>query len=95
MNQIHGLNIFAVGSSFSDKYSTLLISDTGMQMLQTWVSAFVDIIRGSTRRMPYGMRYLVRETLGALRVCRICPLIAIFIEPTSRRGSQMDLKRFT
>ncbi|KAF9009085.1 hypothetical protein BDQ17DRAFT_1398182 [Cyathus striatus] len=38
-----------------------------LQKLQLWTEAFVHAMRESTRRMPYGMRYLVRETLFALR----------------------------
>ncbi|TFK43549.1 hypothetical protein BDQ12DRAFT_595944 [Crucibulum laeve] len=38
-----------------------------LQLLQWWTEAFVTAIVKSTRKMPYGMRYLIRETLLALR----------------------------
>ncbi|TFK75932.1 hypothetical protein BDN72DRAFT_786097 [Pluteus cervinus] len=38
-----------------------------LQTLQIWVDNFVEIMRQSTRKMPYGMRFLARETLVALR----------------------------
>ncbi|PFH52708.1 hypothetical protein AMATHDRAFT_139198 [Amanita thiersii Skay4041] len=39
-----------------------------LQVLQWWTEAFVTTITQSTRRMPYGMRYLARETLRLLRI---------------------------
>ncbi|GLB33790.1 putative GTPase-activator protein for Ras-like GTPases [Lyophyllum shimeji] len=38
-----------------------------LQVLQWWSEAFVTAIKQSTRKMPYGMRYLARETLCHLR----------------------------
>jgi len=38
-----------------------------LQVLQWWSESFVTAIIGSTNRVPYGMRYLARETLAALR----------------------------
>lgn len=38
-----------------------------LQVLQWWTEAFVTAITQSTRKMPYGMRYLARETLLSLR----------------------------
>ncbi|CAL1700973.1 unnamed protein product [Somion occarium] len=38
-----------------------------LQRLQWWTEAFVTAIVQSTQRMPYGMRYLARETLAALK----------------------------
>jgi len=38
-----------------------------LQVLQWWTEAFVTAIKQSTRKMPYGMRYLARETLYHLR----------------------------
>jgi len=40
-----------------------------MQTLQWWTEAFIKAIIRSTRKMPYAMRYLLRETLLSLRVC--------------------------
>ncbi len=44
-----------------------------LQLLQWWTEAFVNVITQSTKKMPYSMRYLARETLEALRV-RFCPI---------------------
>ncbi|KAG6817391.1 hypothetical protein H0H87_009035 [Tephrocybe sp. NHM501043] len=38
-----------------------------LQVLQWWTEAFVNVIKQSTKKMPYGMRYLARETLVHLR----------------------------
>ncbi|KIL70078.1 hypothetical protein M378DRAFT_156131 [Amanita muscaria Koide BX008] len=38
-----------------------------MQVLQWWTEAFVAAITQSTRRMPYSIRYLAKETLAFLR----------------------------
>ncbi|THH19788.1 hypothetical protein EW146_g1464 [Bondarzewia mesenterica] len=38
-----------------------------LQVLQWWTEAFVAAITQSTKKMPYGMRFLARETLFALR----------------------------
>lgn len=38
-----------------------------LQVLQWWTEAFVTAIKQSTKKMPYGMRYLARETLLHLR----------------------------
>ena len=41
-----------------------------MQKLQWWSEAFMGAIIQSTRRMPYSMRFIARETLLSLRVCQ-------------------------
>ncbi|KAF8974759.1 hypothetical protein BDZ97DRAFT_1911911 [Flammula alnicola] len=38
-----------------------------LQTLQWWTEAFIKAISQSTRKMPYSMRYLARETLLCLR----------------------------
>ncbi|KAF8175380.1 hypothetical protein BJ912DRAFT_988665 [Pholiota molesta] len=38
-----------------------------LQILQWWTEAFINAIVQSTKKMPYSMRYLARETLLALR----------------------------
>ncbi|EPQ59223.1 hypothetical protein GLOTRDRAFT_34245 [Gloeophyllum trabeum ATCC 11539] len=38
-----------------------------LQVLQWWADAFVSAITQSTKRMPYAMRYLARETLASLK----------------------------
>ncbi|KAF9568918.1 hypothetical protein CPC08DRAFT_790400 [Agrocybe pediades] len=38
-----------------------------MQVLQWWTEAFINAMIQSTKKMPYSMRYLVRETLMSLR----------------------------
>ncbi|KAA1466483.1 hypothetical protein DENSPDRAFT_811527 [Dentipellis sp. KUC8613] len=38
-----------------------------LQVLQWWTEAFVVAITQSTRKMPYGIRFIARETLAALR----------------------------
>lgn len=39
-----------------------------LQMLQWWSEAFIVAIVQSTRKMPYSMRCIARETLLSLRV---------------------------
>ncbi|KAF9534346.1 IQ domain-containing protein-containing RasGAP [Crepidotus variabilis] len=38
-----------------------------LQLLQWWTEAFVNVITQSTKKMPYNMRYLARETFAALQ----------------------------
>lgn len=38
-----------------------------MQVLQWWTEEFVRAITSSLSRMPYGMRYMARETLSAVK----------------------------
>ncbi|KAJ8482250.1 hypothetical protein ONZ45_g15020 [Pleurotus djamor] len=38
-----------------------------LQVLQWWTEAFVTALTQSTKKMPYSMRYLARETLAAVR----------------------------
>ncbi|KAI0307116.1 hypothetical protein B0F90DRAFT_1622592 [Multifurca ochricompacta] len=38
-----------------------------LQVLRWWTEAFIVAITQSTRKMPYGIRYLARETLVAIR----------------------------
>jgi Ras GTPase-activating-like protein IQGAP2/3 len=47
-------------------YTDLFLLD--LQLLQWWTETFVAALIQSTQRMPYGMRYLARETLHALKV---------------------------
>ena len=59
----------AVRSSFrfvfySDRRAN---GDADLQVLQWWSESFVTAIVNSTNKIPYGMRYLARETLAALR----------------------------
>ncbi|KAJ2926418.1 hypothetical protein H1R20_g10677, partial [Candolleomyces eurysporus] len=39
-----------------------------LQTLRRWVEQFVAVITQSTKKMPYGIRYLARETLTCLRL---------------------------
>ncbi|RXW25183.1 hypothetical protein EST38_g699 [Candolleomyces aberdarensis] len=39
-----------------------------LQTLRWWVEQFVAVITQSTKKMPYGIRYLARETLTCLRL---------------------------
>jgi Ras GTPase-activating-like protein IQGAP2/3 len=39
-----------------------------LQLVQWWSDAFVNAITASTKKMPFNMRYLARETLLALKV---------------------------
>lgn len=41
---------------------------TDLQVLQWWTEEFVRAITSSLQRMPYGMRYMARETLNAVKV---------------------------
>ena len=43
------------------------VDDTDLQVLQWWSESFLKAIVNSTSKIPYGMRYLARETLAALR----------------------------
>ncbi|KAH9006764.1 ras GTPase-activating protein [Lactarius hatsudake] len=52
-----------------------------LQVLRWWTEAFVTAVMQSTKKMPYGIRYLARETLVAIRnkfpdapdeACAIC-----------------------
>jgi Ras GTPase-activating-like protein IQGAP2/3 len=38
-----------------------------LQVLRWWTETFIAAILHTTRKMPYGMRYLARETLAAVR----------------------------
>ena len=56
------------------RFSTLVFlrnqrtnGDADLQVLQWWSERFVTAIVNSTSKVPYGMRYLARETLAALR----------------------------
>jgi Ras GTPase-activating-like protein IQGAP2/3 len=44
-----------------------------MQKLQWWSEAFMVAVIQSTRKMPYSMRFIARETLLSLRVCQKQP----------------------
>ena len=39
-----------------------------LQVLQWWTEEFVRAITSSLSKMPYGMRYMARETLNAVKV---------------------------
>jgi hypothetical protein len=39
-----------------------------LQVLRWWTETFIAAILHATRKMPYGIRYLARETLAAIRV---------------------------
>lgn len=39
-----------------------------LQQLQVLADVFLRVLVGSTRKMPYGMRFVAHETLAALRV---------------------------
>ncbi|KAH9060882.1 ras GTPase-activating protein [Lactarius vividus] len=52
-----------------------------LQVLRWWTEAFITAVMQSTKKMPYGIRYLARETLVAIRnkfpdapdeACAIC-----------------------
>ncbi len=45
-----------------------LDTPSDLQLLQSFTKEFVNAITSSTRRMPYGMRCIARDTLQALRV---------------------------
>jgi hypothetical protein len=75
-------------SSYTSCPLDFLFLFTDLQLLQGYTEAFVATIMQSTKKMPYGMRYLARETLAALRVRRflcielfgmlMCPLVGGF-----------------
>lgn len=41
---------------------------TDLQVLQWWTEEFVRAITSSLNKMPYGMRFMARETLNAVKV---------------------------
>jgi len=47
-----------------------MLVDADLQTLQAWGAVFMKVIMESTKKMPYGTRYLARETLNALRVSK-------------------------
>lgn len=49
-------------------YAIMLIEFSDLQLLQVWTDAFLQATIASTRRLPYGIRYLARETLLHLKV---------------------------
>lgn len=54
--------------------SFLTIHSIDLQVLQWWTEEFVRTITQSLQRMPYGMRYLARETLNAVKVLPVALL---------------------
>jgi Ras GTPase-activating-like protein IQGAP2/3 len=56
--------------SFISHYNPLTVQ-ADLQILQWWTEAFVTAITQSTKKMPYGMRFLARETLLFLQVSNI------------------------
>ena len=50
----------------------LVILATDLQLLQWWTEHFVTALTQSAPKMPYGMRYIARETLLALKVRILC-----------------------
>ena len=64
-----------------------------LQLLQWWTETFVAALIQSTQRMPYGMRYLARETLHALRVSNVPLHTAIVVKRQQRNGSPKPLKQ--
>jgi Ras GTPase-activating-like protein IQGAP2/3 len=53
---------------YSHDYATDPFRFLDLQVLRWWTETFIVAILQSTRKMPYGMRYLARETLAAVRV---------------------------
>jgi len=49
----------------------MLIGSIDLQTLRWWVEQFVGLITQSTKRVPYGIRFLARETLIWLRVSSV------------------------
>jgi hypothetical protein len=45
-----------------------------LQVLRWWSETFIATIVQSTRKMPYGIRYLARETLAAVKVSSLKPI---------------------
>jgi len=52
-------------------------------VLRWWTETFIAAIVQSTRKMPYGVRYLARETLAAVRVSSnsVYPLVSPVTPP--------------
>jgi hypothetical protein len=68
---------------------------TDLQVLQWWTEAFVTAIIQSTKRIPYGMRYLARETLAALRVRDIAAVSFLRLTLCNRSSSLMSQCQLT
>lgn len=49
-------------------FLVVLIDMLDLQALQLWTDRFVAAITQSTKKMPFSMRYLARETLTFVRV---------------------------
>ncbi|KDR83761.1 hypothetical protein GALMADRAFT_236120 [Galerina marginata CBS 339.88] len=63
-------SLFAKDIPFRDAVTnpdTRAIYIRHLQVLQWWTEAFLNVITQSTKKMPYSMRYLARETLLCLR----------------------------
>lgn len=58
--------------TFSNSRIECLWDLLDLQLLQWWTDLFVTALTQSTARMPYGMRYIARETLVALKVYPSC-----------------------
>ena len=63
-----------------------------LQQLNWKTGAFVKAMLDSTNKMPYSMRYLIRETLAAVRVRRITNSFTLELT-FSRSASRMRLIR--
>ena len=64
-----GLSTSDVCSTRSVSLCSVLIHHyPDLQVLQWWTEEFVRAITSSLHKMPYGMRYMARETLSAVRV---------------------------
>lgn len=65
---MQGLASFAVCLGHFWNLSSVSRASTDLQQLQVLADVFLRVIVGSTRKMPYGMRFVVHEILAALRV---------------------------
>ena len=67
MIQVLERNIFDV-RRVKVKYRLITDIHKDLQVLQWWTQEFVKAITLSLSRMPYGMRFMARETLQSVRV---------------------------
>ena len=63
-----GPSTFAVSFLLAGFVKLVLKCSTDLQVLQWWTEEFVRAITSSLSKMPYGMRYMARETLDAVKV---------------------------
>lgn len=68
---------------------------TDLQRLQWWTREFVKVITQSLQRMPYGIRYMARETLSAVKVSTPSYRLDVELTRFDRASFLMNLQNIT